>query len=70
MVSSLLSLVYLLEVPAKAFFLPPDDPTERPGIQEAPLPSLIALVATALVTVGLFLHPEVVHDLMALVVGS
>jgi len=70
MVSSLLSLVYLLEVPVKAFFLRPDDPDARPGIREAPLPSLLALTATALVTLGLFLYPKVVHDLMTLVVGS
>jgi multicomponent Na+:H+ antiporter subunit D len=70
MVSSLLSLVYLLEVPVKAFFLPSDDPSPEVGVKEAPLPTLIALVATALITVGLFLHPEVVHDLMVLVVGS
>ncbi len=70
MVSSLLTLVYLLEIPVKAFFLPPDEPPASPGIKEAPLPSLIALVVTALASVGLFLYPKVLYDLMALVVGS
>lgn len=70
MLSSLLTLVYLLEIPVKAFFLPPDEPPSFPGIKEAPLPSLIALVVTALVSIGLFLYPKVIYDLMALVVGS
>jgi len=70
MLSSLLTLVYLLEIPVKAFFLPPDEPPSNPGIKEAPLPSLIALVVTALLSIGLFLYPKVIYDLMALVVGS
>ena len=70
MVSSLLTLVYLLEIPVKAFFLPPDEPLSTPGIKEAPLPILIALVVTSLGSIGLFLYPKVLYDLMALVVGS
>jgi len=70
MVSSLLTLVYLLEVPVKAFFLPPEDEPSKPRINEAPLPSLIALVFTALASLGLFLYPKVVYDLMILVVGA
>jgi multicomponent Na+:H+ antiporter subunit D len=70
MLSSLLTLVYLLAIPVKAFFLPPDETPSNPGIKEAPLPSLIALVVTALVSIGLFLFPQVLYDLMALVVGS
>jgi multicomponent Na+:H+ antiporter subunit D len=70
MVSSLLSLWYLLEVPVKAFFLPPPDEEAGDGIHEAPLPSLVALVTTAVATVALFLFPETIHSLMTLVVGS
>jgi multicomponent Na+:H+ antiporter subunit D len=70
MVSSLLTLVYLLEVPVKAFFLPPEGEASKPGIKEAPLPSLIALVITAVASIGLFLYPKVVYDLMILVVGA
>ena len=70
MVSSLLTLVYLLEIPVKAFFLPPDEPPSSPGIKEAPLPSLIALVVTALGSIALFFYPKLLYDLMALVVGS
>ena len=70
MVSSLLSLVYLLEVPVRAFFgAPPPDAHHQEGIHEAPWPSVVALVATAAATVGLFLHPEPFHELMTLVVS-
>jgi multicomponent Na+:H+ antiporter subunit D len=70
MVSSLLSLVYLLEIPVKAFFGKPDEPLEHEGIHEAPLPSLIAMGVTALGTIGLFLYPEPVFRLLELVVGN
>ncbi len=70
MVSSLLSLVYLLEVPVRAFFSPPpEDAHHREGIQEAPWQSLTALVITAVATVALFLHPGPLYDLMTLVVS-
>ncbi|MCJ7627407.1 MAG: hypothetical protein MUO50_03365, partial [Longimicrobiales bacterium] len=69
MVSSLLSLVYLLEVPLKAFFSKPSEPLEHDGIHEAPLPSLIAMGVTSLATIGLFIYPEPFYRLMELVVG-
>jgi multicomponent Na+:H+ antiporter subunit D len=69
MLSSLLSLAYLLEVPLKAFFSKPDKPLEHEGIHEAPLPALMAMGITALITVGLFLFPGPFYRLMALVVG-
>ena len=84
MLSSLLSLYYLLEVPAKAFFFEPvahddhdhghdggHDPSSfRIGsLREAPLPSLIAICVTAAATVGLFLWPDPFHDLMMMVVA-
>jgi multicomponent Na+:H+ antiporter subunit D len=69
MVSSLLSLVYLLEVPARAFFGRPPDGVERPGgVHEAPWTSMVAIVITALATVALFVHPGPVYELMTLVV--
>jgi len=70
MLSSLLSLVYLLEIPLKAFFGKPDEPLEHEGIHEAPLPSLVAMGVTALGTIGLFIYPEPFYRLMALVVGG
>jgi multicomponent Na+:H+ antiporter subunit D len=70
MVSSLLSLVYLLEVPLKAFFAKPEKPLEHEGIHEAPLPMLIAMGVTSLATIGLFIYPEPIYRLLELVVGS
>ena len=71
MVSSLLGLYYLLEVPVKAFFFkPPPDAHHHDGIKEAPLPSLIAIGITAAATVGLFFWPDLWHDLMVMVVAG
>ena len=68
MVSSLLSLVYLLEIPVRAFFSPPvEDRHQAEGIHEAPWPSLLAIVITAAVSVGLFLRPGLFYDLMTMV---
>jgi multicomponent Na+:H+ antiporter subunit D len=56
-VSSLLSLGYLLPVVARAFFLPDPEtlePRERSGIAEAPAACLIALCSTALLCIVLF----------------
>jgi multicomponent Na+:H+ antiporter subunit D len=69
MVSSLLGLYYLLEVPVKAFFFKPAEGSHHAdGIHEAPLPSLIAIGVTAAVTVGFFFWPELWHDLMTMAV--
>ena len=71
MLSSLLSLYYLLEVPVKAFFFrPPDDAHHAKGIKEAPLPSLIAIGITASATVGFFFWPDLWHELMTMVVSG
>jgi len=70
MVSSLLSLVYLLEVPIRAFFSAPPEGVHRgEGIQEAPWPILVAMVITALATLGLFINPGLFYELMTLVVN-
>lgn len=70
MLSSLLSLVYLLEIPARAFFsAPPEDAHHGEGIHEAPLTSLAAIVITAGMTVWLFIDPSLFYDLMTLVVA-
>jgi formate hydrogenlyase subunit 3/multisubunit Na+/H+ antiporter MnhD subunit len=71
MVSSLLGLYYLLEVPTKAFFFaPPEDARHGPGFKEAPLPAVIAMVITAAATVGLFFYPDLAYELMSLVVAG
>ncbi len=70
MVSSLLSLVYLLEVPVRAFFgAPPEDAHRGEGIHEAPWSSLVAIVITALATLGLFLNPGPFYELMTMVIS-
>ena len=69
MVSSLLGLYYLLEVPIKAFFFEPAEGSHhRDGIHEAPLPSLIAICITAVATVTFFFWPDPWYELMAMVV--
>jgi len=71
MLSSLLGLYYLLEVPVKAFFFaPPEDAHHGEGIKEAPLPSLIAMGITATATVGFFFWPDLWHGLMTMVVAG
>ena len=69
MVSSLLGLYYLLEVPVKAFFFKPAEGSHHhEGIHEAPLPSLIAICITATATVVFFFWPDLWYDLMSMVV--
>jgi multicomponent Na+:H+ antiporter subunit D len=71
MISSLLGLYYLLEVPVKAFFFkPPADAHHGEGIKEAPLPSLIAICITATATVTFFFWPDLWHELMTMVVSG
>lgn len=69
MLSSLLSIGYLLIIPVRAFFSAPTDALHHEGIHEAPLPSLIALVVTALMCVVLFFNPDPVYELLLMVVG-
>ena len=65
MLSSLLSLVYMLEVPVRAFFsAPPADADHEKG-GEAPWPMLVAILVAAGMTVWLFLDPSIPYDLMS-----
>lgn len=66
MLSSLMSLAYLMEVPVKGFF---GKAPESAKIREAPVMSLIAIVATSAACVALFAYPEPVYKLMTAVVG-
>ena len=70
MVSSLLSLAYLMEIPLKGFFYKPDEPPHHDGIHEAPKWSLAAIVTTAAACVALFLYPEPFYRLMTMVAGQ
>lgn len=66
MISSLLNIAYLLPIPLRAFFPREGAATVTPvQFKEAPLPSLIAIVITALVSVLLFLFPQPLFDLVA-----
>ncbi len=70
MVSSLLNIAYLMPIPFRGFFAgrenardgAPDD--RGAGILEAPLTCLVAISASALASVALFLFPDPVFDLL------
>lgn len=69
MLSSLLSVAYLLPIVARAFFAPPPEAHvghDAPdGIREAPVACLIALCATALVCILLFAQAGRIEALLA-----
>lgn len=60
LVSSVLNIFYLLPIPFRAFFAAPEseDGSGRAAIKEAPLPSLIAIVLVASLSVALFFCPQ------------
>ena len=66
MLSSLLNVGYLLPIVARGFFLPPPGATADAAtkIEEAPLPCLIALCATALLAVVLFFAAGTIETLL------
>ena len=70
MLSSLLSLAYLVEIPMRGFFRPPSEPRQAPGIREAPVPSVAAIAATALACLLLFVYPDPFYRLMTMVTGQ
>ncbi len=65
MLSSLLNVAYLLSIVARAFFLPADDGEDAGAIAEAPVACLIALVATALLSIVLFFQAGAIERLLA-----
>ena len=62
MLSSLLTIVYLLPIPLRAFFCGASAPSKER--HEAPLPCLIAMVVTAVGSVLLFIFPQYLYDLL------
>ncbi len=62
MVSSLLNIAYLLPIPLRAFFTV-KKPEEEVTIEEAPLPSLLALSFTALGCIALFFFTQPLYEL-------
>lgn len=69
LLSTLLNIAYLLPIPMRAFLRPDPGvaPGERSPWQEAPFPSLWAIVLTALATVLLFLFPGPLIELLGLI---
>jgi multicomponent Na+:H+ antiporter subunit D len=55
LVSSLLNMFYLVNIPLRAFFSSPADPAYTRGIKEAPMTSLIAIMMTMTGCILLFL---------------
>ncbi len=63
LLSSLLNIAYLLPIPVRAFFSPPDNPGPASGLREAPLPCVVALTFSALGCLALFIYPEPLYQL-------
>lgn len=66
--SSLLNIVYLLAIPARAFFLPPDGDTPTDRIREAPWPMVAAMLVTSGLCIFFFFRPDLVYDLAAMLI--
>jgi multicomponent Na+:H+ antiporter subunit D len=66
MISSLLNVAYLMPIVARAFFkaLDSKDGTAKVGIEEAPLPCVLALSFTALLCLLLFIFPDWIESLL------
>jgi multicomponent Na+:H+ antiporter subunit D len=68
-ISTLLNAGYFLPIIYAAFFRKPDDGNEI-TYNEAPLPIVFALTVTALMTVMLFLFPEIPLQLVKMLAGN
>ncbi len=69
MVSSLLNVAYLLPIPVNAFFKKAGEGSGEDGIQEAPLPCLLAVAVTTAGCVWLFFFPDLFYELMQRTLG-
>jgi len=65
--SSLLNIMYLLSIPAKAFFGAPARGVDDSKVREAPWPMVAAMVVTAGSCLALFFFPEPLYMLAQLV---
>jgi len=63
-ISSLLSIAYLMPVVARAFFAPLPAVGDPPGIQEAPLFCLVPICLTALGSPALFFYADDLYELL------
>ncbi len=71
MISSLLNVAYLMPIVARAFFKAAEgtDGTAKVGIEEAPLPCVLALAFTALLCLILFIFPDRIESLLRALVA-
>ena len=67
MISSLLNIAYLLPIPLKAFFGKAPGNPGSVGMQEAPLPCLIAIGLTSMGCIILFFYPGFILELLQLI---
>ena len=67
MVSSLLNIVYLLAIHARAFLIEPKA-TDNQSYGEAPLTCLIAMSLTSLMCIVLFFNPQPFYSLARMLV--
>lgn len=70
LISSLLNIAYLLPIPIRAFYPAKDKMNELDDntvVKEAPWPCLIAISITSLGCIALFLLPEPLYQLIALI---
>ena len=70
LVSTLLNISYLLSIPARAFLRPLSEEAEAHPHGEAPVTMRIAMVATATLTVALFLVPDPLFELVSMMTGG
>lgn len=68
LVSTLLNAAYFLPIVWRAFFRPAPAGTP-PGVREAPWPMVVALSATALLSIAFFFYPDPLFDLAKSVAG-
>jgi len=68
LVSSLLNAVYFLPIVYYAFFCTPKDSLFENRVEEAPLWCVVPLVATSLVSIGLFFYPTLFQRLAELAI--
>ena len=61
LVSTLLNVWYLLEIPVRAFFKPARAEVDNSGISEAPTPSLIAIGITTACCIVFFVYPDPIY---------
>lgn len=68
--STVLNAAYFMPIVYAAFFKPPDDDHAHEPHGEAPLPIVLALCTTALLTIVVFFYPDIFLTLARQMVGS